>query len=236
MAKASHKLRKLHNIVGLVFGIQMLFWVASGLFFTLFPIEQVRGSNLRVPIDHGQLVFDDAPISAAQAADALRTRAPVKAAELGTFLGEPVWRMQSGHETLMVSATTGELRSPITSQEASLIAAKGMREVSGTPGEAWLLTANAPREYGGPLPVYVVDYAPGTLRVYISPDTGQLLSVRSKLWRTFDVLWRFHIMDITGSDRFDSWWLKVFSFFGLTLVLSGTLLVVRRVRYGTIFH
>ncbi len=39
-------------------------------------------------------------------------------------------------------------------------------------------------------------------------------------------------MDVTGKDRFDTWWLKLAAFVGLTIVLTGLVLGVDRWRNG----
>ena len=231
-----YPVRKLHNIIGLVVGFQLLFWTASGLFFTIFPIEKIRGTTLRAPINHGTLALEHVQVEASQAADLLEARAPVKSVELAMFFGEPVWKLEVGEETRMVNAQDGRVLSPISPELAKRVAVEGMLAKAGEPAEPWLMVEDPPREYSGPLPAYVVDYEPGSVRVYIDASTGRLVTVRSNLWRTFDVLWRFHIMDITGADRFDSWWLKLFAFFGLTMVLTGAVLLVRRVRNGLIFR
>ena len=47
MAKSSRLNTRVHKLLGLVVGAQLLLWTVSGLFFTLIPIEQVRGEHLR---------------------------------------------------------------------------------------------------------------------------------------------------------------------------------------------
>ena len=41
-------LRKVHRWLGLFAGIQLLTWTVSGLYFTLIPIEEIRGNHLLV--------------------------------------------------------------------------------------------------------------------------------------------------------------------------------------------
>lgn len=236
MAKTFGKIKRVHNIVGLVFGLQLLFWTISGLFFTIFPIEQVRGSNLRTPINHGQLALGQVEVTASEAGLIFDSHAPIRSAQLDMLFGEPVWKLTTGKVTHLVSAGTGDMRSPISPKLAMRVATEGIKQTVGKPGLPRLMSEDPPREYAGPLPAYVVDYDQGSVRVYIDANTGRLVTVRTNLWRTFDVLWRFHIMDITGADRFDSWWLRVFAFFGLTMALSGAALVIRRLRRGLIFR
>lgn len=224
---------RIHKIVGLVFGIQLVFWTISGLFFTLFPIEQVRGENLRTEINHG--VLDLARVSVASLDTFSALGISADAAELKMFLGTPVWMLSGKDGRYLFDAQTGEALSPISKQSALEIARLGMNEKAGNPGEPWLLETNAPREYAGELPVWVVDFEPGTVRAYIDGQTGELRTVRTRLWRTFDTLWRFHIMDVTGANRIDSWWLRIAAFFGLTLALSGLALGIDALRQGRAF-
>ena len=39
-------LRNTHRWIGLVAGFQLLAWTISGLYFTLIPIDEIRGSHL----------------------------------------------------------------------------------------------------------------------------------------------------------------------------------------------
>ena len=47
--KITRRMRQIHNVLALVVGTQILLWMGSGLYFTLFPIETVRGEHLRAP-------------------------------------------------------------------------------------------------------------------------------------------------------------------------------------------
>ena len=38
--------RKLHRWLGLLMAAQIIAWMASGLYFSLFPIEHIRGEHL----------------------------------------------------------------------------------------------------------------------------------------------------------------------------------------------
>ena len=45
----AHVASFVHKWLALLVGVQIVFWVASGLFFTLFPIQQIRSENLIRP-------------------------------------------------------------------------------------------------------------------------------------------------------------------------------------------
>ena len=228
-------MKRVHNIVGLVFGLQLLFWVVSGLFFTLFPIETIRGNHLRAEINHGALDLTGDYISLAEAANSAGEEP--QSGTLKMFLGEPVWELATRDGVVLVDARTAERLSPINAGTAMKTANQGLvPEIGEAQGEPVLLQSDAPREYAGALPVWVITYQPGRTKVYIPADSGRLQTIRTTNWRIFDVFWRFHIMDITGEDRIDTWWMKLASFLGLTMVLSGLVLVAVRLRHGTIFR
>lgn len=234
MALWARRIGRAHKILGLVVGLQLLFWTASGLFFTLYPIETIRGDPYRPVVDHGALDPTRVVIGPAQAAE--RVAGTMHTITLKMFLGEPVWLIRTDEERVMVDAISGDIRSPVTDAEVERIVGEGEAERSlGEVERIFLMEADAPREYGGPLPAWVVEYAPGGQRVYVDAMTGDVVSVRTANWRVFDVLWRFHIMDVTGEDRFDSWWLKLFAFLGLTTVLFGIALIVDRALKGRLF-
>ena len=80
----------------------------------------------------------------------------------------------------------------------------------------------APNDYAGKLPVWQVKFDDkAKTRLYIDPETAEVRSVRTRLWRVFDLAWKFHIMDVTGEDNFNSWWLRIASGAALMFALSG---------------
>jgi len=233
MALAARRIARVHKILGLVIGLQFLFWTASGLFFTLYPIETIRGDPFRPHPDHGQLVVSDIQIDAGTAASTAGGQ--LETIALRMFLNDPVWLVETSTGKRMVDAVTGDLRSPITQDELITLTSYGANASTRPLSETsiqYMISENPKREYGGPLPAWIVEYSPGKQRIYVDAMTGEIQSVRTTKWRIFDVLWRFHIMDITGEDEFDSWWLKLIAFSGLTTVLFGMALLVDRARKG----
>lgn len=235
MSLTARRVARVHKVVGLVAGLLLLSWTASGLFFSLYPIETIRGDPWRPVIDHGDLAEMEVSIPVERViAD---VDAPVEAATLKAFLDTPVWMVRTSSGQVMVDATTGGVRSPITQADIDALIARFGDKPSGL-GEltvTYMVRENPLREYGGPLPAWVIEYEPGKQRIYIDASSGDVRAVRTTKWRIFDVLWRFHILDVTGDDRFDSWWLKLAAFLGLTMVLSGLVLMIDRVRKGRLF-
>lgn len=236
MALTSRRIARVHKILGLVIGLQFLFWTASGLFFTLFSIDTIHGDAFRPHPDHGQLVASQVRIDAEEAA--ILVVGEPSAIELRMFLGDPVWLITTSDGKGMIDAVTGDMRSPITQAELIELTSYGSDANTRAPGKtsiSYMISENPLREYGGPLPAWIVEYEPGKQRIYVDAMTGEIKSVRTTKWRIFDVLWRFHILDVTGADEFDSWWLKLAAFLGLTTVLFGFALLIDRARKGRLF-
>src|SRR5262245_19602388 len=73
-----------HKWLGLLVGVQVLFWFGSGLFFTLFPIEQVRS-------EHRIAQHEAAPLSApARDVSALLPEAPTRVTYERDAVGDAV--------------------------------------------------------------------------------------------------------------------------------------------------
>lgn len=235
MALLARRVARLHKTVGLVAGILLLSWTASGLFFTLYPIETIRGDPWRPVIDHGTLSDMSITVSAEEALAMFDE--PVTQIQLKAFLDAPVWMVESDTSRAMIDATTGVVRSPLHQSDLDAMVARfgDKPDGLGTLTVTYLIQENPLREYAGPMPAWILEYEPGKQRIYIDAISGDVRSVRTSRWRIFDVLWRFHILDVTGEDRFDSWWLKLAAFLGLTMVLSGLVLGIDRIRKGRLF-
>ena len=222
-------IRRTHKILGLVVGVLFLFWTTSGLFFTLFPIEHIRGEHLV-----------DTSLSAAPDFEEIELLSPtfvLGAADTVTLRRGhtgPVYEVTGDDVARVHDAVTGARLTPLDEESAALLA-----QLYWT-GEGAIAqidyVENPPREAGSASPLWRVKFGgaqPATL--WIDPDRAKLRAVRTTHWRIFDVLWRFHILDITGADRIDSWWLRLAAFLGLTLVLFGFALLIDRAWHRRLF-
>lgn len=219
---------RVHRLLAMAIGFQLLFWTGSGAFFTIFPIEVVRGEALRHAAPFGEVVSAAGIAVDAHAAVDVTGIAP-SAVTLRPFLDGPVWQIENADEAALVSATTGQRLTPLdrtTTQRVALASYAGR----GTLRSLELVEA-PPREAGVDRPMWRADFAgPDAATLWIDPERGTVRAVRTGIWRAFDALWRLHIMDVTGADRIDSWWLRLFAFAGLTMSLSGLVLAADRLR------
>ena len=209
-------LTRAHKWAGLVLSLQILFWFGSGFFMTLFPIDQVRGRHLVESQVFSLTDTDIIPIEIAMTAyDGVLT-----GARLANIAGRPAYVLLGEEGPQMLDARSGREWAGLAAVDIQNVARSSYQGE----GELVLLTklAVSPKDYGGKLPVCQAKFDDkAKTRLYIDPDTAELLSVRTRLWRVFDLAWKFHIMDVTGEDNFNSWWLRIASGAALLFALSG---------------
>ena len=217
-------LSRSHKLVGLVIGLQLLFWTSSGLFFTLFPIEQIRGEHLR----RAPASVDLASLNKIARPD---VELAANSAELKQILDRPIWLVKGEGWSALYDAQTGEQLSPLGEAAVRRIA------LSEWAGDGAITSVervtSPPREAFSTKPLWRVQFEGADKATFwVDAEEARVTAVRTTKWRVFDVLWRFHIMDVTGDDRFDSWWLKIAAFLGLTSVMLGIGLLIQRALKG----
>ncbi len=235
MTPITPPLRRLHNILGLVVGAQMLLWVASGFFFALKPIETVRGDHLRAA-DHEMLAA--VPEDAIDAAAALRgVGEPVMRLSLKPYLGRAVWEADTHSGYVLIDAMTGAKLSPISETDARALA------IAAWAGNGKLTTValieKAPREAGRGegRAMWRADFTGAQdATLWIDAQRGDVAAVRTGWWRAFDLFWGLHIMDWSGRETISSIWMKLFGFGALMLTVAGLWLVGVRLVRGTLFR
>ncbi len=221
--------RKAHRWLGLIVSIQLLMWTASGLFFSIPDITDVRGEQYLSQthsININQLARENiVPISAIIDTAKINLEAN-ETVLLKHRAGRLIYQVEKNapEKKLIFDALTGQPMTYITPTEAMSIVVD-RTELS--PTEAVLI--NEPKtgsEFRGrDLPLYKVTVTkPKKGIVYVDPVTGEIAAIRTKLWRAWDFLWSLHIMDYQERDDFSQWLLRLFSALGVLTVLSGIIL------------
>ena len=230
MSRFAYRLSRFHKLLGIVIGIQFFFWTISGFFFTLYPIEVVRGDHLRKQAFPDELAL--AGMTLVPLADlAIVTDGNVERLTLKPSLDGPVYEVVNEGKTDLFDARTGEKISPLSKDAARRLAVASWGGDSEF--ERIVLLEKGPRESGLSGAAWRADFAgrqSGTL--YINPQNGEVRSVRTGIWRIFDFFWGIHIMDWVGRENFSTWWLKVFSFGAITMTLLGFGILIDRARKG----
>jgi uncharacterized iron-regulated membrane protein len=191
---------RLHKWVGLVVGIQVLLWVLGGLVMTAIPIERVRSEHHLAEAAPRALPL--AGLVSPQVAASAAGIAPVEATLRGTPRGVMWVLKDKAGATAFVDAATGAKAAPYGPDQARAFAAAAYKGED-RPARAELL-AQAPAETGKTGPLWRVDF-PDAERTtfYLSPETGEVVSRRSMVWRIYDFFWRLHIMDLETGENFN---------------------------------
>lgn len=183
---------------------------------TLFPIDQVRGRHL---VDKQVFSLTDADIVPIEIAMTAYDGA-LNGARLVNIAGRPAYILLGENGPQMLDARTGQSWDGVGAVDIRTVAIATYRGNGELEGIQKL--DKAPKDYAGALPVWQVKFTDkAKTRLYIDPNTAEVLSVRTRLWRVFDLAWKFHIMDVTGEDNFNSWWLRLASGAALLFALSG---------------
>ena len=218
--KFSIKVRRWHRWLALLIGLQMLLWVASGLYMTAVPIEYIHGDHLVRPVDANLPTTGLVPVArVTEGVDGVRS------VRLKPFLGTAVFEVTHAVGSDLFDAHSGAKLTPLSELEARALAAiyyagnESIRTVE--------RLDEAPAEVGGRKPpLWRVTYEASTdPTLYFSATTGELVAKRHRWWRTFDFLWMLHIMDYEAREDTNNWLLRTASGVASVLALSGLWLV-----------
>jgi hypothetical protein len=217
---------KIHLWIGLFVGIQLLLWTASGLFMTSNAIEDVRGTTLRrdmAPIDLRSL-GPVLPASAVLPPQAVRG-AVIDRAELTQVLGRPAYRLGAAGKNWLVDARTGQ--DWVIGRDDALAIAR-QQVILVAPLTAVPVSDPPPLELRRPGGAWMIGDAADT-HVYIG-KAGEVLAVRTNLWRWFDIAWGLHILDPVEREDTHHPFLIFSAALSLISVLSGFVLLWVRFR------
>jgi uncharacterized iron-regulated membrane protein len=213
--------RRAHKWIGLVIGVQALLWMISGLYMVVVPLDVIHG-------DHLAHVHTEPLNPRASRQDLARLHAlypGITSLRLKNLLGKEVYEIRQGKQASLVDAVSGTKLSPLDRDTVVALADAAYAGEGGIRGVEWV--TKAPQEVGArPVPLWAVHYdEPGKTTLYFSPHTGELVARRHELWRWFDFLWMFHIMDYAERENVNNTLLRVASITGLAFALSGAWLL-----------
>jgi uncharacterized iron-regulated membrane protein len=222
--KFAKYLTRAHKWAGLILSIQILFWFGSGLFFTLFPIDEVRGRHLVDAPTYSLTDKSIIPIEIAMTA----YEGKLTGAKLTSVAGRPAYILLGDQGSQLLDARTGNAWMALGEDDIRLVAQTsymGEGEIASI-----LKLTELPKDYRGTLPIWQVKFDDkAKTRLYIDPQTADIRATRTRLWRVFDFMWKLHIMDVTGEDNFNAWWLRLAAACAFLFALSGIALLWHRI-------
>ena len=239
MAKSKHYyIRKTHRWLGVILGIQFLLWTIGGLYFSWSNMDEIHGDfqKKREPL----LSSDISLVSPTVVLDTIKKIHRIDSVvsiQLIEILGKPFYQVRcisaiqndtndgNGIRVMnhIANAETGQVRRPLTKDEAVNVAKMRFNGESKVKSVEYLTGTNGHHEYrGSPFPAYAITFEhPSETTVYVASELGTIQKFRNNKWRIFDFLWMMHTMDYKSRDHIGNWLLRIFSIFGLVTVLSG---------------
>jgi uncharacterized iron-regulated membrane protein len=217
-----------HKWLALLVGVQIVFWVVSGFFFTLFPIEQIRSEHL-VRQPQTARAIDAAAIGNLGLTRNAQNRAPIKLTFEQRRNGPVAIAEFADGGPVLFDAETLRPLSPLDRDAAVRIAREHVTLTS-DPTSATLVSSES-AEYRGPLPAWRVKFAEGGLSIYVAANTGAVTARRSDLWRLYDSLWALHIMDWRDHENFNHPLIIAVTAITLISVIAGIVLIPYRIRF-----
>lgn len=216
-----------HKWLALIIGVQIFIWIATGLFFTLFPIEQIRS-------EHRVREFEPVVLEAADTAALTNvingTPRPVKVTLETRPEGARIVAEYPDRSTALFDARSGQRLSPLDADAAVRVAR--LRINSAAPTQTPRLITEESPEYRGALPAWRIEFnEPSKLAVYVSANNGLVTARRSELWRIYDTLWALHIMDWRDHENFNHWPIIVVSVLAFLSTIAGILLIPYRFKW-----
>jgi uncharacterized iron-regulated membrane protein len=226
--------RKVHRWLGLLMALQIIAWMASGLWFALFPIEEIRGEHLTGPepaLGLSPALAVDAGLPAALTRaleDHFGSGWTLSSLRLLRRDGVLVWRVEGEHRGTAFTRLVreGGVQPMLTQEEARRRALDVVLQPGRLLGVDWVTETEPGSEIRGrALPVWKARFEePESLNLYLDPWTGEILARRTGRWRIFDFLWMLHIMDFETRDDFNHPLLQIAALLGLVIALSGVVL------------
>lgn len=216
-----------HKWLALLVGIQIVFWVVSGLFFTLFPIQQIRSETLIRPAE--AQTIDTAMLASLASLRGNENALPTKLTIERRATGQVVVAEFADQSPILFDANTLQRLSPFNAEQASAVARAHVTLTSEPTGTALVTEESA--EYRGALPAWRVQFPDGGLSVYVAQNTGAVTARRSDLWRVYDALWALHIMDWENHEDFNHPLIIIVTLITLLSVIAGIVLIPYRIRF-----
>jgi hypothetical protein len=211
--------RTLHKWFGLLVGLQILIWLASGLYMVVVDIDFIHGDPLVTNMQKTVVVPQTPVLDIA----ALRVKYPdATHIDLKPVMGQTFYSVTMANGRYLHEPETGDLISPLDEQTARQIA-KYHFDGNAAILTASLITTNPPMEIQTRrLPLWRIDFADRfATSFYINPYTGALATRRHQYWRIFDFLWMLHIMDYEERADAHHPLLIVAQLTGLGFAISG---------------
>ncbi len=225
--------KTVHKWLSLVVGIQLIIWLATGLYFNLMDHENATGNAQRERVEHDGNIQDFALLPV----DKLTQPEP-QSVQLIWILGKPYYQLnydESPHSyqknnRVVVDASNG-VEFKLNAETAEQIAQLSFKSKEDTTILAELMSPpidELPSERNTLWKVSINDSA--DTHVYIDPQTGKVVAHINDDRRLRDLMFMLHFMDYTNKGGFNHWLIILFAIATLMLASTGMLWLIELVK------
>ena len=211
--------RKVHKWLGFIVAIQVLLWISGGVAMSVLPIDKVRGTHLinakaKIMQPNNVELNETLTLNQWQSVS-WHQRTNEWVIKVLNFYGQTKWLDASSGKPL-AHLSKNEIASIAISRHANQEKIAAIFELKQVPFEVRHLE----------LPLYRVnfdDWISSTF--YINPESGDISSVRSDIWRLYDFFWMLHIMDYEENEDFNHPLLIAAALLSLVFTMTGMMLL-----------
>ena len=220
-------LRKLHKWLGLIIGLQLILWAASGVMFAWLDRDDVGGANRLRTVEPAVLL---PAIVKTEPAAWIGDYAPqdlydVRAVSLADRWA---WRVELRDAVELRAVEDG---SRVNLDEGWLRRIALGRYAGGGQLVAMTLQTQPDIASRAKSPVWQATFDdPQRTALYFAADDGHFIAARTASWRWYDFFWMLHTMDYRGRDNFNNPLIVTIGMAALWLSISGVLLLTRSFR------
>ncbi|TDR23685.1 PepSY domain-containing protein [Marinicella litoralis] len=220
---------KIHKWMGLVLGIQILFWFLSGFLMSFMPIEEIHGDHLLKPQQTAAVSLD--PLDFSQIANQFDQ--PIQRIVIKSWLGKTVVEASTDQQFMLFDTPDLKPITPISEPMVRAVLAAHL--APGLTIDTITRITEVPSEVRGrQAPMWQVQLlGDENARIYVSESNGEIVAKRTDRWRLFDFMWMLHIMDYDTRDDFNHPLLYLTALSALLFTLTGFVLLYFRLRRRT---
>jgi len=226
----------IHKWLSLIVGLQLLIWLATGLYFNLMDHGKATGNALRVHMQHeGNLPnFELLAVSELESAPPLELK-------LVWLFQRPYYhaiyeRGQHNYQlrqSALFDATTGNQHALTDKQVLTL--AQGSYSGSGKVGVPVLVEPPFSDYIAQQNPMWKVDVDDEVnTTIYLDAVTGQILRHVNDDSRLKDLMMKLHFMDYGNTGGFNHWLIIAFAVATLMLSCTGIIWLVQQYKKGVL--
>ena len=211
--------RSLHKWLGLIVGLQVLIWLATGLYMVVLDLDFIHGDPLVRNMQQAVAVPGSSRVSMVS----LRAQYPdATVIELRPVMGTSLFTVTTPQTHYLIDPQSAQVISPLEEEVAREIALYHFNG-EGSIRAVTLITADPPQEIGSRrLPLWRIDFNDRfSTSFYIDPYTGVLVTRRHQYWRIFDFFFMLHIMDYDERSDAHNTLLQIAQVTGLSFAISG---------------